>query len=814
MLSPYRVLDLSDERGMLCSQILGDLGAEVVVVEPPGGSHARKEGPFRDDRDDPEQSLTWWAHSRDKRSVVVDVRTPEGRDRVRALAVGADFLVESGAPGETAALGLGYDALGALNPALIYVSITPFGQDGPKAHWAATDLTILAAAGPLGLSGDDDRAPVRISLPQAFLHASADAAGGALVALHERNRSGLGQHIDISAQQSCMQATQSMVLSSAIGESDVRRMAGGVKLGPLEVRLLWPTTDGHVSITYLFGSAIGPFTRRLMEWVHEEGFCDAATRDKDWIGYTAKLLTGEEPLSEYERLKLVVEAFTRTKTKDELFRGALERRLLIAPASTIEDVVTSAQFEARDYWRDIALPGGGAYRYAGPFAKLSGMPLRTARRAPLVGEHTAAVLAEPPRRPVAPAAIDATQPAKALPLAGLKILDFMWVMAGPASTRALADYGPTIVRVESANRVETARTIQPFHGGVPGPDSSGLFSNMNAGKLGLALDLANPAARDVVLDLVRWADVVTESFSPRAMRSWGFDYESLRQVKPDLVMLSSCLMGQTGPLASFAGFGNLAAAIAGFFTVTGWPDRAPAGPFGAYTDYVSPRFSVAALLAALDHRRRTGEGQYIDFSQAEAALHFLGPALLDYTVNGRVWGRAGNTDPAMAPHGVYPALGEDRWVAIAVATDAQWVSLCALMGRDDLRRDATLGTGAGRLGRRDELDEAVAAWTRLGDRYDLQERMQARGVPAHAVQGGADFKADPHLAARGHFVTLEHPLYGSTTVEGSRYRLSRTPAAVTRCAPSIGRDTFEVLDGILGYDAERMAELAAAGVLE
>ena len=205
-------------------------------------------------------------------------------------------------------------------------------------------------------------------------------------------------------------------------------------------------------------------------------------------------------------------------------------------------------------------------------------------------------------------------------------------------------------RIESPTRVDTARTLQPFHGNKLGPDSSGLFANCNAGKLGIALDLGNPAARTVIFNLVKWANVVTESFSPKAMRSWGFDYDQLRKVKPDVIMLSSCLMGQTGPIAKIAGYGNMAAAISGFHNLTGWPDRPPAGPFSTCLDYISPRFSAMAILAALDYRRSTGEGQFIDQSQSECSLHFLGPAILNYTVNGRVQTRAGNTDNCFAPH--------------------------------------------------------------------------------------------------------------------------------------------------------------------
>ncbi|MGC2276196.1 MAG: CoA transferase [Candidatus Binatus sp.] len=400
-----------------------------------------------------------------------------------------------------------------------------------------------------------------------------------------------------------------------------------------------------------------------------------------------------------------------------------------------------------------------------------------------------------------------------LPLNDVKICDFMWVMAGPASTRILADYGATVVRIESPTRVDTARTLQPYHNNQLGPDSSGLFANCNAGKFGISLNLGNPAARAVVHDLVRWADVVTESFSPKAMRAWGFDYESLRKVNPRLIMLSSCLMGQTGPLAKIAGFGNMAAAISGFHNLTGWPDRAPSGVFGAYTDYVAPRFTAMAILAALDHRRRTGEGQYIDQSQAECAIHFLGPAILDYTVNDRVEERAGNSDAAFAPHGVYPAAGDDQWIAIVCRDDDEWRRLCAAMNNEDLARDSRYASAAGRLEHRDAIDSSIASWTRTLERADIESRLQSLGVPAHQVQNSADAYADPQFVHRGHFVALEHPVLGKFTVEGPRAKLSRTPATVRRAAPSLGQDNQHVLETILGYDETQITELAASGAL-
>jgi crotonobetainyl-CoA:carnitine CoA-transferase CaiB-like acyl-CoA transferase len=398
------------------------------------------------------------------------------------------------------------------------------------------------------------------------------------------------------------------------------------------------------------------------------------------------------------------------------------------------------------------------------------------------------------------------------PLDGLKILDFMWVMAGPASTRILADYGATVVRIESPTRIDTARTLQPYKNGALGPDSSGLFNNCNAGKLGIALDLKNPRAKDVVFDLVRWADVVTESFSPRAMRAWGFDYASLKSVKPDLVMLSSCLMGQTGPLASIAGFGNMAAAISGFHNLTGWADRPPAGPFGAYTDYVSPRYAAAAILAALDHRRRTGEGQYIDLSQAEASLHFLGPALLDYTVNGRSQSRRGNSDDRFAPHGVYPADGDDKWVAIVCRDDRDFANLCDALGQPDLKSDPRYAKASDRLKHAAELDAIIANWSRAlaGDR--IESMLQERSVPAHQVYNSAGVFNDAHMKYREHFVELPHPTLGTFTIEGPRARLSRTPGEVRRSAPSLGQDNNEVLGTILRYSDDQISSLVIDGL--
>lgn len=814
MLTGARVLDLTDGGGaLLCGQILGDLGADVVVVEPPGGLNARRVGPFAGDGRDPERSLNWWSLNRNKRGITVDLETREGQDTLRNLAASADFLLESFEPGYLDNLGLGYDALAAANPRLVMVSITPFGQSGPKAHWASADITAYASAGPLLMQGDDDRPPVALRVPQAMLHAGAEAAVGALVAHVARERDGGGQHVDVSAQTAAMMATQATCLSSGWGDSETVRMSGGVNFGGIPLKFIQPAKDGFCSVTFLFGTAIGPFTRRLMEVMCEEGFVDEATRDKDWVGYTQLLISGQEPVSELLRCIQAIGAFTASHTKDELFRMGMEKGLLIVPVSEVDEVAQSPQLEAREFWRDMEHAGSDRkVRYPGPFARLSVTPIDYRRVAPRIGEHTAEVLAEWTPRGASPTGTLAVS--RELPLAGLKVLDFMWVVAGPWATRYLADYGATVIKVESPRFVDTSRTIAPFKDHVPGPERSAAYSTVNAGKLGMTLNLQTEEGRAIARRLARWADVITESFAPGNMARFGLDFETLRQDNPGLIMLSSCLNGQTGPWAGLAGFGTMGLHLAGFGDLAGWPDRPPAGPAGAYTDYIAPKFTAAAILAALEHRRRTGEGQYIDFSQAEASQQFLAPALLDYFVNGNVQAREGNASPDFAPHGVYPVAGDNQWVALACTTDAHWQALCRAMRREDLASDPSLATAPDRVARRDELDVVVGEWTRACDATTAEQTLQAAGVPVHRLNNSSAAFADPQLGFRGHFVTVQHPELGAVPVENTRFILSETPARVASPGPTFGQHNEHILRDILGMTDDEVVEVIAAGALE
>ncbi len=786
-LAGLRALDLTDECGFLCGKMLGDLGVDVALVEPPGG-HPLREDPF-----------VWASYARNKHSLVADLATPAGRAGVLELARHADFFLESGAPGALARIGLGYAQLAEANPALVYVSITPFGQDGPKAQWRGTDLVVAAAAGPLLLQGDDDRAPVRITAPQALLHAGAEAAVGALLAYAERVRSGRGQHVDVSAQQAHAAATQAEILSARVGELPGTRFGGGLKMGPIRVRFSYPAKDGNVSITHAFGAAMGPATQRLMAWLGEIGECDADLAEKDWVGFGARILRGQETMETLLRAQAAVAAATAKRTKAELLALAIEKKFLIAPSATPSDLLASEQFAARGTLETV-----DGVTAPGRFAVLSRSPIAPASAPPALGTSGARVLRDwsAPRgepAPASPAANPrAADAARALPLAGVKVLDFTWAIAGPTVTRTLGDYGATVVRVEGAAHPDPCRTTRPFLGGRFGSERSAIFHTMNANKLQLGLDLTKPEARGVIHDLARWADVVLESFAPGVIARLGFDYASLAKHNPRLIYLSTSLLGQNGPHAKLAGFGNLGAALSGIWELVGWPDRAPSGPFAAYTDYVAPRFSLCAILAALEHRRRTGEGQFLDVSQVESALQFVAPFVAEASATGVNRSREGNADARFALHGVFPAAGEDRWIAIAARTASEWSAASGVLGCD--------------AGAPDE--RAVAAATAAHDAHALAERLQAAGVAAHAVQASADLAADPQLAARGHFLPVTHPSAGESWIEASRIRLSATPARIPTVAPSLGGDNDSVLRELLGYDDERLTALALAEALQ
>ena len=400
------------------------------------------------------------------------------------------------------------------------------------------------------------------------------------------------------------------------------------------------------------------------------------------------------------------------------------------------------------------------------------------------------------------------------PLAGLKVLDFCWVAAGPMTTGYLAEYGATVVRVESRQRPDVLRGSPPFGGTGKGLHRSGYYANYNANKHALGLNLAHPKAPGIVKRFVGWADLVTENFTPGTMERRGLAYDDLRAIKPDIIMFSTSMLGRGGPHESLPGFGAVLSSLSGMTGITGWPDRAPTNPYGAYTDFITPRFAVAAILAALDYRRRTGIGQHLDMSQLEVSLHFIAPALLDCALNGREGDRAGNRERAAAPHAAFPCRGEDRWLTIACLTDTHWQALRRVMGEPAWARDERFATLSGRKAHEDELESLVADWTRSRDAEELMQMLQAAAVPAGVVESNKGVIEDPQLEHRGHFVYYTHPEMGRHPVQRSEFRLPRARSEQNWPSPAIGAHTREVCRDILGMGDEEIAALVAEGVLE
>jgi crotonobetainyl-CoA:carnitine CoA-transferase CaiB-like acyl-CoA transferase len=809
LLDGIRVLDLATERAELAGRVLADLGAEVIKVEPPQGAAARHLPPFVAGHEtDPEHSLYWASVALGKKSIVLDVTEPADRARIADLAAGADIFIESFDPGVVGELGLGYEILGARNPRLIYVSVTPYGQDGPQALRPATELTIEAAGGLVGMQGDGDRPPVPVGYPQSAFHAGVQAAADAIIALNERDRSGLGQRLDVS-----MQAAMVWTLMNATGypantggdppTSAENRVNGRLEIAPGVVfPNIWACKDGWVQGSFTLGGLGARTLGNLINLIEAEGELSRELAASGWTAWTRSIAPGAVDPEILVTAKDEIARYFLARTQEELMRRAVDHKLLVAPIRTVEALLESPQLRARGYWQEV----DGRIHPGSPVV-LSRTPMQIGP-APKLGEHQHLVSEGVPPRPAA-ATISGGAP-RARAFEGLKVADFAWVGVGPIVAKALADHGATVVHVESATRPDVLRLGPPFKDGQPGLDRSQFFANFNSSKLGLAVNLAMPEGHELAQKLIDWADVVVESFTPGVIEGLGFSYEELSAKRPDLVMLSTCLCGQSGPDATYRGFGTQGACLAGLHGLTGWPDRPPAGTWGAYTDFIAPRYGIAALGAAIRERNRTGLGQHVDLGQVEAGIHFLEPLVLDYTVNGRTRRAAGHESELASPHGVYRTAGIERYVALAAETIEHWDSLCGVIALEAIApRHASL---AERLAVDAQLDAVISEWCASRGPFEAVEELTAAGVPAAVVQRPTDLHRDPQLAHRRFFVVCDHGVMGQTPYDGPVTIFSETPPAL-RAAPCLGEDTFHVLSEILGLSEEEIAEYAASGVL-
>ena len=397
---------------------------------------------------------------------------------------------------------------------------------------------------------------------------------------------------------------------------------------------------------------------------------------------------------------------------------------------------------------------------------------------------------------------------------GVKVADFAWVAVGPQIGRELAEHGATVVKIESHKVPDSLRTFAPYYEGKTGLDRTMFGVAFNTNKYSMSLDMSKPKGREIARKMVAWADLVTESFTPGNMAKWGLDYESCRKIKPDIIYFSSCQQGQYGPRANWGAYGWLAAGLAGYSHITGWPDREPCVMYTSYVDYIAPWYLTCAVIGALLYRRKTGKGMYIDHSQHESAVNFLGPAVLEAAVNGRVVGRMANYDPNMAPHGAYRCLGNDRWVAIGVRTDEEWRALCQVMGDPEWTKDPRFATLLGRKDNEEELNRLVQEWTRDYVDREAMALLQAHGVPAGVVQTCEDMvEIDPQLRERRAYRRLPHKVMGMRVWNAPGYILSKTPNHIWKAGPTVGEDNEFVYKEILGCSDDDMANLLVEGVI-
>ena len=405
-----------------------------------------------------------------------------------------------------------------------------------------------------------------------------------------------------------------------------------------------------------------------------------------------------------------------------------------------------------------------------------------------------------------------------LPLEGVRIVEMGQLIAIPHAIKLLADVGAEVVRIESCARLEVYRAMS-FYGNSADGEFWNRCANIyeqNRNKLGLTLDLSKPRGIETLKELVSISDVFTENFTPRVMRNFGLEYDDLRRIKPDIIMVSSTGYGHTGPWSGFGAIGFTTEATSGLAHMTGYKDGPPVLPEIPYTDYTAAEHTAFAIMAALLYRARTGRGQFIDISQSETVSSTIPEALMDYTVNGRTRPRMGNQGPAMAPHGCYPCRGADNWIAIAVANDAQWRALCEVLGSPPWSGDARFGDADSRWERRDELDDLLSEATREWDQIELMHALQQQGVPAGAVLNNKQLLSDPHLRARKFYETMAH--HRSTGIPalpypGRPWKMSETPGGIRHPAPLMGEHNRMVLSEILGMPETELEGLQEEGVI-
>ena len=837
LLHGVKVLEIGDEKGEYCGKRLAAIGADVVRVEPPGGSPTRQIGPFYQGGQDSEQSLYWWAYNVGKRGITLDLETPAGRDQLLRLARHFDVIIDSTEHGVMERWGLGYDAFNRVNPGIIHASITPFGRTGPYAHYKASDLIHLALGGTMmncgyypDTDGHYETPPIAGQMWQAYQLAGELTAMSVIGALIHRNTTGLGQFIDATVHQVVACSTERDIPAWLYTKAPFYRMTGRGAQPSLQPPVLAPTKDG----------------RWFMPWERQEDYYYYALPLLQKHGYVEDLENAkyEDPDTAATpevtaHVQHVVNRFINRVMFEGPWREAQELDMLWVPVRRPEENLDDPHWRARQTFAEVKHPEvGKTFSYCVGTWYSDQVEWKVGPRAPYIGEHNQEVFAEIEAPP--PSANGRGLAPEELPTPGfreqpfainhLRILDLTQMLASAGGPRFLAAMGAEVVHLEwrdrpsslraqatpAVTRQELEASAGPLIGEyVPGEKVGGFHNDIYTGRLGFSLNMSHPKGKELFKELVRVSDVVTEGFRSGVMEAWDLGYESLRRINPTVIFVPQSGFGVKGEYGGYRCLGPIAQALSGNTEMIGLPEPYPPCAWGySFLDWFGAYNLAMAIIAAAYYRERTGKGVYLDSSQTEIGIYLSGAALLDYQANGRGWRRAGNRSPwkLAAPHGAYRAQGEDRWVAIACFTEDEWRALCAAMGNPSWTKEQRFTTLDERLRHQDELDALIETWTAIHDRYEIMHTLQQAGVPAGVCQTGQDrVEHDPQLKLRDWLVDLPQSQIGVWPVKQHPVLLTDTPAHTggrsNRASPAPGEDDGHVFKRLLGLSTDDLEAL-------
>ncbi len=804
-LDDLRIIELAQGvAGPYCGKLFADLGADVVKVEPPEGDHARRAGPFRDGEPNPEGSGLFLYLNTNKRGVTADLATDDGRAAVLGLLAGADVLVTDMYEDELLPLGLDYEDLRGRFPALVFTSLTPFGRGGPHGSYRGNAFTVYHSSG-LGwetpaqqVRDPANQPPLAPGNPQADYFTGVTGAAATMGAIFQRESTRRGQLVDISGQEANANHVR-LTISGVVHTPDLVPPRAKANFD-----FLVPCSDGYVFLT--------PYN--LDHWW--ERF-QQIMGSPEWAASDA-FLTAEDRGLNCDAIEPLVNMWSVQHTRAELYQMALDIGIPCFPVYSPAEMIESAQFIDRGFLESVEDPEAGSYVRPGAASLFERTPFSQDGRAPRLGEHNAELLGKPAEEPSAEPAGDRRpahrRAAGSLPLSGVRVADFGWILSVPHSTAWLGALGAEVIRVESEQRLDLLRTmgLTRGSGGIPGIERSGNFNGLNYSKHGVTLNIQTDRGKELAKELVSRSDIVTMNFAAGVAERLGLGYEDMQAVKPDIIMMSGSPLGQTGPESHSTGWGPTTLAYTTLPYVTGYEGGTPSSMGGAYPDFAIGVQMAFAMMSALRYRDRTGHGQHIDVAMGETVVAMTPEPLLEWTMIGTDPQRRGNRDPNRAPQGVYPSAGEDRWVAISVEDDAMWAGLRSALGDPAWARDPALDTLEGRQARHDDIDRELSAWTVERMSHEAAEALQAAGVAATPVLDGPELVQDPQLRHRGFFVDIDHPEVGVTASAGIPLWFNETQLHYGS-APLLGEHNREVFTDLVGLEPEEFERLVRDSVI-